>query len=524
MIKTIIRLPNGTEISSGTATGNAIQSVTIMESVNSATELTLGSTCANVVEAKIITTGTGTLLSAGDKITVYSENDQGQRTSVGLFTTEKPVRSSANTMHIIAYDRVTWLDKDLSAWLAGLTGWPYSLYTFAGMVCNACGLLLANDSIPNGDYQVQAFSGQGITGRKLMQWVGEAAGRFCRATPDGDIELAWYEPSGVSITPNGDRFFYQNGLTYEDYQVAPIEKVQIKLTQEDVGVVWPDVAGDKNTYIVSGNYLLTTKSSETLLPIAQALYDQLKNVMYTPCKVQIPAGVDIEAGHIVQITDRNGKTFSSYVMTKNQSGQRETLECTGSRRRDSTSAVNNLSLKALSGRMLQIQQNIEGFSVTASEIKGKAIFATSEEYYLSTSPSYLSGGEWSEQQPEWAEGKFLWRRSKITRGDETVSYVPSEDGVCITVNTGAPGEPGKDAIACRIDSSAGYTFKDGETATLTARIFVGAEELDPNGEYSYTWYRRIDGGAYRAFANGKTVTVSADNFDENMDVYFICNT
>ena len=367
MIKTIIRLPNGTEISSGTATGNAIQSVTITESVNSATELTLGSTCANVLEAKIITSGTSTLLSAGDEITAYSENEQGQRTSVGLFIAEKPVRSSANIISLTAYDRVIKLDKDLTSWLAGLTGWPYTLYNLASMVCSECGITLKNSSIPNGTYQVQQFSAQGITGRKIMQWIGEAAGRFCRATTDGKIEFAWYESSSVKISPSGNNFYYQNGLSYEDYEVAPVEKVQIKLTQDDVGVVWPNETGDKNTYVITGNYLLTSMTEENLQPIAQTLYNSLKSVTYTPCKVKIPTGLNVKAGNTVQITDRNGKSFTTYVMTRTVSGQRETLESTGSHRRDSTSVVNNQSYEAISGKLLEIKQSIEGYSVTATD-------------------------------------------------------------------------------------------------------------------------------------------------------------
>ena len=519
MLRTIIVLPDGSELSSGVDADYAIQNVSITECVNESQELALGSVCANMLDAKIITKRDTLNLHAKDEVTVYKVDDTGQRLQAGLFTLEKPTRSSANSFSITAYDRVTWLDKDLSAWLAGLNGWPYSLYTLAGMVCNACGLLLANSSIPNGNHQVQKFSAQGITGRKLMRWIGEAAGRFCRATPDGKIEFAWYEPSGVEITPGGDRFFYQNGLSYEDYQVAPIEKVQIKLTQGDVGVIWPNDTGEKNTYVISGNYLLTTSSTAALQPVAQTIYGQLKNVTYTPCRVQLPAGLDIRAGHTVNVTDRNGKTFTSYVMTKTQTGQRDTLECTGSQRRNSTTVVNNQTLKALSGKMLEIQQSVEGFSVTASEIKGSAIYKTEDEFYLSISPSFLSGGAWSKEQPEWVDGMYLWLRSKVTKGDGTVSYTPSENGVCITGNTGPQGPA---AIICRIDSSTGYTFKIGETATLTARIFVGTEEIDPNGESAYTWYRKIDGGSYQAFANGKTVTVSADSFADNMDVYFVC--
>lgn len=149
-----------------------------------------------------------------------------------------------------------------------------------------------------------------------------------------------------------------------------------------------------------------------------------------------------------------------------------------------------------------------------------AIYATMDEFYLSVSPTYLAGGEWSIQQPQWTEGMYLWRRSRITKGDGTISYTPSETGVCITGNTGANGTPGADAVVCRIDSSGGLALKDGSTTTLTARIFVGTEEIDPNGEMGYTWHRSIDGGAYQAFATGKTITVREDSFFDHADIYF----
>lgn len=369
MLKIILTLPDGSEISSGANSDIAVLSAKLTQCVNDAQELSLGAACANMLEVDLQAPEGGLQVAAGDELTVYKEDDSGQRHLVGIFITEKPTRVSANTLRLTAYDRVTKLDKNLTDWLTGLDGWPYSLLTFAGMVCAACGLTLMDSSIPNGDYPVQAFSANGITGRKLMQWAGQIAGRFCRATTDGNIEFAWYTPSGVTITPDGDRFYYQSGLSYEDYQVAPIEKVQLRLTEDDIGAVWPDESGEKNTYIISGNYLLTTDNTDTLIPLAQTLYEQLKSVTYTPCKVKIPACMDIQAGNTVSITDKNGKTFTTYVMTKTQSGGLDTLECTGSRRRNSSTAVHNESYQALSGRVLEISKKVEGLSVTAKKIE-----------------------------------------------------------------------------------------------------------------------------------------------------------
>lgn len=366
MRKTVIVLPDGREISSGVSEDNVITSVKLTQCVNDTRELSPGSTCANMLEGKLLIPAGGLQISAGAELTVYME-DNGVRQLMGVYIAEKPTRATANTFSLTAYDRVIKLDKDLTQWLAGLEGWPYSLRTFAGMVCSACGLTLENDEIPNGDYEIQAFSAWGITGRKLIQWVGQIAGRFCRATPKGTLEFAWYTPSGVTLTPGGPRFYYQNGLSYENYQVAPIEKVWLRLTQEDVGTVWPDEAGEKNTYCITGNFLLTTVSTDALIPVARTLYENLKDIRYTPCKVSIPACMDLQAGHTLQITDAAGKTITAYVMTKTQSAQGDTLECTGSPHRGSSTAMNSEDYRVHNSKLLELQKLANGLTLRALE-------------------------------------------------------------------------------------------------------------------------------------------------------------
>lgn len=370
MLKTIIVLPNGTEISSGNEEGNAIQTATITKSVNDAQDLSLGSACAGKLTASLISPDGNLKLYAGDEITAYKEDQEGNRVQVGVFILEKPTRPSPNKMGLTAYDRMVMLDRDLSEWFSGLDGWPYTLFDLATMVCEACELTLENESIPNGDHLVQAFSASGITGRTLMQWIGQACGRFCRATPTGSIEFAWYEETGIEISPGGEIFYYQSSLTYEDFEIFPIEKVQLHQTEDDVGVVWPDEAGEKNTYVVTGNYLLTTENTETLQPVAVTLYEQLKSVSYTPCRATIPINLDIQAGSIVHITDRNGKRLTVYVMTVTMAGNRMTLECFGNYRRDSTSVVNEQSYKALNGKILNLKTDVEGILAENKDTAG----------------------------------------------------------------------------------------------------------------------------------------------------------
>ena len=195
MLISKILLPNGTAITSGEDAYNAIQGVNLTQSVNTGTELTLGSVCSNMMEASIITPAGELELEAGMEVELY-QND----VPMGLYTLEKPTRTSANMLKLVAYDRVSRLDVDLSQWLQGLVDWPYSLYKLAWMVCAQCGLELKNTQLPNGNYPVAKFSAQSITGRQLMQWIGQATGRFCRATTDGKIEFAWYQDARVSMS------------------------------------------------------------------------------------------------------------------------------------------------------------------------------------------------------------------------------------------------------------------------------------------------------------------------------------
>ena len=71
-------------------------------------------------------------------------------------------------------------------------------------------------------------------------------------------------------------------MSYEDYTVKAIEKVQIRQSDRDVGVIYPDSTTATNTYAVQGNLLLTTGTEANLKTVVQNLYNVLKNVTYTP--------------------------------------------------------------------------------------------------------------------------------------------------------------------------------------------------------------------------------------------------
>jgi hypothetical protein len=85
--------------------------------------------------------------------------------------------------------------------------------------------------------------------------------------------------------------------------------------------------------------------------------ERLLGVSYTPCMVSVPASLDIQAGDILSVTDKNGKVLTVYAMTVKTEGRKMTVECTGSHRRDSAEVVNNPTDRQMA---LGLAQNAAG--------------------------------------------------------------------------------------------------------------------------------------------------------------------
>ncbi|MEE0800657.1 MAG: hypothetical protein U0L91_05190 [Gemmiger sp.] len=363
----LVMLPDGTELTPGPPPGHSITGVSLTRTLNGAEELTVGSACADSIEIRLwMEPGQTLRITAGDELTLF-RLENGRRTQVGLFTAEKPTRSGRNTYKITAYDRMIRADTVVSDWLRTLQDqFPMPLQTLAEKTAARCGLTLENALPRNGDYQVQAFYADDLTGRQLLSWAAEAAGCYLHATPEGALRFDWYTAGGA-VGPEG---MLQGSLSYEDYAVAGIEKVQIRQTDTDVGVIYPDRTDAVNTYVVQGNLLLTTGSGEALKPVAEQLYEALQGITYTPCRMSVPAGSTLAPGQIVTVTDARGVQFTTWLMSATWSGGKVTLESTGSARRDSSAAVNRQSYKNLRGRILELETGVDGLRIKAGELSG----------------------------------------------------------------------------------------------------------------------------------------------------------
>ena len=378
MLQPILTLPSGTELKGGSP-GSAVKSLTLHTAVNSGQEFTIGSAFSDYIEAEIWADPGGSLqITAGDALTYYRQDDAGNRTKVGVFYAEKPTRTKRNSYKVTAYDTMSKLDADFSGWLhANQAQFPKTIWQLVQLACQRAGVALASSSLPiNGSYSVQAFYADDLTCRQIISWAAEAAGCYAHMNADGKLQFLTYadKRSTAKITPDGasnSTAYYADSLSYEDYTVKAIEKVQIRQSDSDVGVIYPDSTTATNTYVVQGNLLLTTGTEANLKSVAQNLYNVLKNVTYTPCKVSVPSSSGLACGQIVHVKDARGREFDTYLMSATISSGKASFESVGSASRESSSAVNSQSYKNLTGKMLEIKTSVDGLEVKASDLTGK---------------------------------------------------------------------------------------------------------------------------------------------------------
>ena len=515
MDKTILVLADGTELCGGVP-GDAVVSLTHRSAVNSGQELTIGSACSDSIEAELWCDPGGSLrITEGDVITCYRQSPGGARTKVGVFRAEKPTRTKRSTYKITAYDGMSRLDADFSAWLyAHQSSFPLSLTAVVNQALALAGVRLASGAaLPdNGSYPVQAFYADGLTCRQIVSWAAEAAACYAHMDADGKLVFARPASGSTAIAPQketGAVGYFADSLSYEDYTVAAIQKVQIRQSDSDIGVIWPDDAAALNTYAVQGNLLLTTGTEDSLKPVAQAIYNALKDITYTPCSAEIPAGSGIAPGQLVQVRDVRGRTFQTLIMSAVTTGGRTALESTGSPRRDSSGAVNHQTWKNLQGRMLEISAGVEGLNVKASELSGNysALSQTVEGFKTEVQETVSSQNE-----------KISTAESNYSSLSQTVSGLSSTvSSVKTTANNAASKA---DSAAAKADEalSNAKNYTDGKLETVKSELSSEIKQTPSRIQLSvlrtgyFPVFEYVNWVNYTAGTFGNKITASTSGF------------
>lgn len=432
---------------------SVILSCEFTEGVNSSTNLTVGDATASELVVEILSTSS---IHYGDVLTYYTIED-GVETKIGVFTVDIPTVASKTSMRFSAYDNIVKTERNFSPFLRDhQSDFPMSIGSLAERACAYCGVTLASGVLPNSSVLVGPFYADGITCRQILMWVATIAGRYVVANADGDIEFKWYTErtdivmrpdtnvgitvlddgnGNVSIT-SGDLEVFDDGegnvtlnstklviqetdtgvalsasvvgipylldsMSYERYKTEKIQRVQIKHSDDDVGIIYPP-ANDGACFEISGNMLLGTMDTEVVRDIANSLYTQLSSISYVPFSATVLKTMRIRAGDVVQVTDSHGDTFQTYVMEVSVTPGGTSITSTGDQTRESGAAVASQQYGNLTGKILAIKQSVDGLEVENKDLGGKlaSLALSTEQFKTYVGETYVSEGELDKYKSE----------------------------------------------------------------------------------------------------------------------------
>lgn len=425
------------------------------EEVNCSTNLSFGDVTSSELSVEIRSTEA---IQQGEVLTYYMIED-GVETLIGKFIAEKPTVASRSSIKFSAYDYLSKTEKQFSDWLRDNQSlFPMTPRGLVTRVCAYCGVGYAGDDFPNQDILINAFYADNITCRQILSWVGALAGRFVRANASGEIEFATYienlatgisyrtgyaNPVNIIVTDtdgnvvitsddmvvtddgygnvvatidsievidlNGNVTlargvaipFFEGSLSYETYQTDRIARVQIKHSDDDVGVIYPSHATG-NCYVISQNMLLGACSAEDVSKVARSLYDQLSVMSYVPFSVRLPRTIKVRAGNIIALRDINGHSFISPVMKMSVAANGVTLSCTGDKSYDSSAAVASERFTNLSGKVLEISKTVDGLVIKNESLDGKVsgLELTTEEIKTYVETKVVTGETFEKYRTE----------------------------------------------------------------------------------------------------------------------------
>ena len=302
------------------------------EQTNTETDFRYGAACAGTIEFDCFGAQTDAI-PEGEALT-YVQEDGGIQTIIGVFYA-RPSIPSRNTFKVVAYDSISKLSADFSAWLAAnQSAFPMTLAALVAQACSIAGVTFTG-TFDMSSMSVQEFYADGLSCRQILSWAAEIGAYYVHANADGTVSFGRYAVSPTSIAPSAgtDAVAYkQGGLDYSNYDCDYIDGVAVKpIGVDGAAYMYPTTPAGDNLYLVTDNLLLNNADSTTLTAVAQNIYtDRVRIGAYTPCEAHIFRNENpFRAGDIVNFTDIQGFSGSFPVMQMEVTDGGATLKGTG---------------------------------------------------------------------------------------------------------------------------------------------------------------------------------------------------
>ena len=404
------------------------------ESLCSESELKFGSCEANSVKFTVHNTPGSTV---GKKITITEtvDGDTENPFQYGKYKVYSDVPSSDRTKRqITAYDAMyDILNVDVKAWYAGLS-FPMTLKQFRNSFFAHLGIAqeettLVNDSMTVNKTLVASSSEDSsvtaeaaISGKTIIEAICEINGAFGNMNRAGKFEYVILPSITSALYPADDLFprddlFPSDANTesmtghyftfdYEDFQSKAITQLEIRADDNTAGAI---VGNPGNTYVISGNFLVSDKTGAELEQIANNLLPIMAQAAYTPIKSCTTVGNPcLELGDPIRF-NTSREIVETYLLQRTLTGvqsKRDSIVAQGTPTHTTKTNSIRETLESVQRRTSKLERNADHlqstyedleeqtntkFEQTANAITAEATRAQGAEGNLSSQISIVAG-------------------------------------------------------------------------------------------------------------------------------------
>ena len=282
----------------------------------------------------------------------------------------KDISKRGNKATLTAYDCISLLDEVADAWVSTIS-YPITLTRMINSMGNKVGLSISSiANLNRASYTVyNNFMTSNITYRQILQYIAQILNVNFIADLSQTNNITYKAYTSTTVVIDNSKYIK---LTMSDYEIEPIDKVQIQSTFDDIGYV---AGTGTNAYIVTENPLFfTSEKQSTIATIASQLLGELKTIKYTPMKFSTYKDFGINCGDIITV---NGKTC--YVMKKSIKSSGCEFECIGNKRRDTQKTEVNSAITALNNKTNELIRTVDETKSTLKEVKGSMKTITDEQ-------------------------------------------------------------------------------------------------------------------------------------------------
>lgn len=281
--------------------------------------LSMSNACSSAPDSKVSAVNIGKLtLTFMNNLTVTPMTWKGRHISLifGLCTDEEnntfeefPIGSfyvseatiNADGVSVVAYDEMAFFDKKLpDAYLIG--GQPYDIATAICRACDATFGMTAGQvaTLPNGSQNFGIVQPNDCkTYRDVLFWLGQCMGAFATINRAGELVFRSYYQATTPVTEIGPEARVM-GATFSDFSTNYIAAVfeNTDGTAQTIGAA--STAGA--TYYCGYNPFLQYGTHETKTLQRTNIYNSIRNMQFTPFKVELVSAPVFELGDVIRFT------------------------------------------------------------------------------------------------------------------------------------------------------------------------------------------------------------------------------